>query len=76
MLERLYYLVPADFSAFNVTVENRVTRITADGSQGIVKTGAGISETPEPLQGFPVFTRLEMIDYINANPELWPVPDN
>ncbi len=76
MLNRFYYIVDSNFSAFDVTVEDRLSRITADGSEGIVKTAFGTKETPEPLIGFPVFTRPEMIEYINANPEKWPVPDN
>ncbi len=71
---QIYYVVPGDFSAFGDTVEDRLSRIAVDGSEGIVKTKIGITRTPDSLIGFSSFNWLNIIQYIADNPAKYPQP--
>lgn len=67
-----YYIVPGDFSAFGETVENSLTRVSVDGSEGIVKTGIGVTTTPEQLKDFPRYDWAGVLKYIAENPGKYP----
>ena len=67
-----YFVVPGDFEAFGDTVEDSLSRISVDGSEGIVKTKIGVQTTPESLKDFARHNWANILKYIADNPEKYP----
>ena len=67
-----YYVVPTSFTSFEDVVETQLTRVAIDNSEGIVKTGIGVEETPASLAAYTPLTLSEVQDYISSNQDKYP----
>ena len=67
-----YYVVPISFVAFGDVVETELTRIAADNSEAIVKTGVGVEETPASLAAYTPLTLSEVHEHISSNQDKYP----